>query len=168
MAAENMQDVIRRYLKDAIAAEKSFESQLRGFAKEGNDPKARALFEQHAEETRGRTERLISRLKDLGDTPSAVKSFIAQIFSMAPATASIGHDESERVVQNLIVAYTIEHAKIAMYESLATVAEAVADGETAAITREIQHEIERAARKVWVMISVAAAQSVSKSIAASR
>jgi len=162
MADENTRDVITRYLKDAIAAENSFESQLRTFAKEGDNRSARALFEQHAEETRNQIQRLTARLKELGDTPSTVKSFMAYVFGMAPKTASIGHDESERVTQNLIMAYTVEHAEVAMYEALATVAETAGDGETAALAREIQHEEERAARKVWPLISLAALESISK------
>ncbi len=42
--AETSTDVIKRYLEDAIAAEKSFETQLQGFAKEGDDSLAQAAF----------------------------------------------------------------------------------------------------------------------------
>jgi hypothetical protein len=50
--AETSADVIKRYLEDAIAAEKSFETQLQGFSKEGDNEAAKALFQQHALETR--------------------------------------------------------------------------------------------------------------------
>jgi ferritin-like metal-binding protein YciE len=162
MADDNTTDVIRRYLKDAIAAENSFESQLRGFAKEGEDQQAHALFQQHAEETHRQIERLTSRLNELGDSPSAMKSFMAHMFGMAPKTASIGHDESERVSQNLMMAYTVEQAEVAMYESLAVVAESLGDSKTASLARDIQKEEEMTARKVWAMIPTAAAHSVSK------
>jgi ferritin-like metal-binding protein YciE len=162
MADDSTTDVIRRYLKDAIAAENSFESQLRAFAKEGDDQQAHALFQQHAEETRSQIERLTSRLKQLGDSPSTMKSFMAHMFGMAPKTASMGHDESERVTQNLMMAYTVEHAEVAMYESLAIVAQSLGDDQTASLAREIQKEEETTARKVWALIPTAAAQSVSK------
>ena len=162
MADDNTQEVIRRYLKDAIAAENNFESQLRGFANEGDDAQAHALFQQHAEETKSQITRLTARLDELGDSPSAVKSFMAHIFGMAPKTASMGHEESERVTQNLMMAYTVEHAEIAMYESLATVAEAVGDQRTASLAREIQMEEEATARKVWALIPSAARQSIAK------
>jgi len=162
MADNNIMDAIRRYLKDAIAAENSFESQLRGFANEGDDEQARALFQQHAEETRSQIARLTARLNALGDSPSSLKSFMAHMFGMTPKTASMGHDESERVTQNLMMAYTVEHAEIAMYESLATVAEAVGDHETAALAREVQREEEATARKVWSLIPLAAKRSTVK------
>ena len=162
MADNNLADVVRRYLKDAIAAENSFESQLRTFAKEGDDAQAHALFQQHAEETRSQIERLTVRLNELGDSPSTMKSFMAHMFGMAPKTASMGHDESERVTQNLMMAYTVEHAEVAMYESLAVVAEAVGDNQTATLAREIQREEEITASKVWAMIPRAAKQSIVK------
>ena len=40
--------IVRRYLQDAIAAESSFETQLRSFAKEGDDVTVQELFRQHA------------------------------------------------------------------------------------------------------------------------
>jgi ferritin-like metal-binding protein YciE len=162
MPDHTINDAIKRYLKDAIAAENSFETQLRGFANEGDDEQVRALFRQHAEETRGQITRLTSRLNVLGDSPSTVKSFMAHLFGMAPKTASLGHDEAERVTQNLMMAYTVEHAEIAMYESLATVAEAAGDRQTALLAREIQQEEEATARKVWSLIAVAARQSTAK------
>jgi len=67
MADRNIQDIIVRYLQDAIAAENSFESQLEGFSKEGDDPAVRQLFEQHRRETRVQIERLTSRLHELGE-----------------------------------------------------------------------------------------------------
>jgi ferritin-like metal-binding protein YciE len=44
-------DLLKRYLEDAIAAEKSFETQLAGFSKEANNLAVRQLFQQHAQET---------------------------------------------------------------------------------------------------------------------
>lgn len=63
--AETSVDVIKRYLQDAIAAEKSFETQLEGFSKEGEDTVVQALFRQHAAETRVQYERLTARLSAL-------------------------------------------------------------------------------------------------------
>ncbi|HYP06773.1 MAG TPA: DUF892 family protein [Bryobacteraceae bacterium] len=162
MADNNTQDIIIRYLQDAIAAENTFESQLRGMAKEGDDPNAHALFQQHAEETASQIERLTARLAALGESPSTMKSFMAHMFAFAPKTAQIGHDEAERVTQNLMMAYTVEHSEIAMYESLATVAAAAGDQITSSLAREIQAEEQRTADKVWALIPTAASMSLSK------
>ena len=64
--AETSSEVLKRYLQDAIAAEKSFETQLRGFSREGDDSEAKAAFAQHAAETRSQHERLTARLEALG------------------------------------------------------------------------------------------------------
>jgi ferritin-like metal-binding protein YciE len=162
MADHSTRDIIQRYLQDAIAAENTFESQLRGMAKEGDDPTAHALFQQHAEETRSQIDRLTARLQALGETPSTMKSFMAHMFAFAPKTAQMGHDEAERVSQNLMMAYAVEHSEIAMYEALATVAAAAGDEITASLAREIQAEEQRTADKVWSMIPAAANMSFSK------
>jgi len=105
---EDTKSMIIRYLQDAIAAEKSFETQLRGFAEEGDSAQAHALFATHADETRRQYEDLTSRLNALGGSVSTVKSFLAHIFGLTPKTAQLGHEESERVTQNLMMAYAVE------------------------------------------------------------
>ena len=55
-----MENPIRRYLEDAIAAEKSFETQLEGFAKEASLPEVKNMFQQHAAETRTQYQLLTS------------------------------------------------------------------------------------------------------------
>lgn len=162
MADNNIQDIIKRYLQDAIAAENSFESQLRGFAEEGDDPTVRQLFLRHAEQTKIQIELLTARLRDLGDSPSGVKSFMAHLFGMAPKAASLGHDEAERQTQNLMIAYAVENSEVAMYESLATVAEAVGDTQTVTLARRIQSEEQDTAKKVWAMIAPSARRSLDK------
>ena len=154
--AETSVDVIKRYLEDAIAAERSFETQLQGFAKEGDDPAAQAVFHQHAIETRRQYERLTARLEALGGSASTAKSILAHIFGLSPKTAQIGHEKEERTTQNLMIAFAVENSELAMYESLITVAEAAGDAQTATLAREIQSEEKAAADKVWNLIPSAA------------
>lgn len=154
--AETSIDVIKRYLEDAIAAERSFEPQLQGFANDGDDPAAKAAFHQHALETRQQHERLTSRLEALGGSPSGAKSLLAHIFGLSPKTAQIGHDKEERTTQNLMMAYAVENSEIAMYESLAAVAEAAGDTQTADLARSIQAEEKTTAEKIWKLIPSAA------------
>lgn len=144
--------VIRRYLEDAIAAERSFETQLRAFAKEGDDAEVQAAFGTHADETTSQLERLTARLHTLGGSPSAAKSFLAHIFALTPKTAQIGHGQEERTTQNLIIAYTVENSESAMYESLQAVAEAAGDADTATLSEEIQREEQAAAARFWGLI----------------
>ena len=157
--AETSTDVIKRYLEDAIAAEKSFETQLRGFAKEGEDAAAKSAFHEHALQTKQQYERLTARLQSLGGKPSGAKSLLAHIFGLSPKTAQLGHEEEERTTQNLMMAYAVENSEVAMYEALATIAEAAGDTQTAALAREIQAEEKATAEKVWNLIPISAVQS---------
>lgn len=157
--AETSTDVIKRYLEDAIAAEKSFETQLQGFANDGDDPAAKSAFHQHALETKQQYERLTARLQSLGGSTSTAKSLLAHIFGLSPKTAQIGHEKEERTTQNLMMAYALENSEIAMYEALATAAEAAGDTQTEALAREIQAQEKATAEKVWNLIPASALQA---------
>jgi ferritin-like metal-binding protein YciE len=162
MATESSREIIIRYLQDAIAAERNFESQLRTFAKIGDQPDVKRLFEQHAEETKRQHERLTARLSALGESPSMMKSFLAHLFGMAPATAEMGHEASEKVVQNLVIAYAVEHSEVAMYEALSVVAATAGDLETERLARDIQAEERATAEKVWSFLAQCARDSFYK------
>jgi len=149
-------EVIKRYLEDAIAAEKSFESQLRDFSEEGRLEDLKQIFARHADETRSQIERLTNRLHALGGSPSGMKSMMAHLFGSAPKAAQIGHDEAEQMTQNILMAYTVEHSEIAMYEALATAASAAGDNVTESLAREIQSEEQRTAELLWNVLPRAA------------
>ncbi len=162
MAQQTVEDVMRRYLSDAIAAEKSFETQLRTFAKDTDQGPAQMVFTQHADETKRQHERLTERLEALGGSTSTVKSFLAHLFSIAPKAAQFGHDEAEKGTQDLIAAYAVENSEIAMYEALAVSAAACGDSETERLARAIQEEERQARDKVWNLIAPSAQDSFGK------
>jgi ferritin-like metal-binding protein YciE len=162
MATEKAIRLIKSYLADAIAAEKSFETQLRGFASEGSSDQLHALFLEHADETRSQYERLTHRLEELAGEPSTPKSFLAHLVGLSPKLAQIGHDTVDRVTQNLMMAYAVENCEIAMYESLIAVAEAAGDEDTAELARVIQEEERQTAEKVWKLISPWASSAFKK------
>ena len=157
---EQPTEVIQRYLEDAIAAEKSFETQLRAFAKEGRNSEVQHAFEQHADETRAQYEQLTARLEQLGGSPSVTKSLLAHFFNMAPSVAKLGYEADERTTQNLMMAFAVENSEIAMYESLITVAEAANDHQTAELARRIQQQERTTAEKVWRFIAPCARQAI--------
>ncbi len=162
MSNESSRDVIKRYLQDAIAAERNFETQLRAFSKEGEQVPVQNAFAEHAVETRRQHERLTARLEALGGTPSTVKTFFAHVFNFAPKTAQLGHEPAEKNSQDLIIAFAIENSEIAMYEELAVVAQFAGDTETERLARAIQEEERAAARKVWGLIDASCRQSFMK------
>lgn len=157
--AETSADVIKRYLQDAIAAENSFETQLNGFAKEGDNEAAKSAFQQHAVETHNQIERLTARLEALGGSTSTTKSLMAHIFNFSPKAAQLGHEKEERTTQNLMMAFAVENSECAMYESLIVSAEAAGDTETAALARSIQAQEKATAEKIWKLIPSAATEA---------
>jgi ferritin-like metal-binding protein YciE len=152
--------LVREYLIDAIAAEKSFETQLRAMARQSDLPAAEQVFSQHAEETRHQHQRLTERLQALGGSPSAFKTFLAELFAFTPKAAQAGHSKIEVATQNLVVGYSVENSEIAMYEALAAVANIAGDLQTEQLAREIQEEERRAASKIWHLIAPTARESM--------
>ena len=154
------QEILGRYLEDAIAAEKSFETQLLGFSKEAENPSVQSLFRQHAEETKEQYARLTERLEELGGSTSPLKSFLAHIFNFAPKVAQLGHDKYERETQDLMMAYAVENAEVAMYESLIEACTVAGDQRTAELAKSIQQQERGTADKVWAQIAPAAKRSL--------
>ena len=154
------QEVLARYLEDAIAAEKSFETQLIGFSKEVEDSTVATMFRQHADETRDQCTMLTQRLEAMGGSTSAVKSFLAHMFNFAPKLAQIGHDQYERQTQNLMMAFAVENAEVAMYESMAVAAQLAGDTATEDLARRIQQQEKATAEKVWAQVAPAARRAM--------
>jgi ferritin-like metal-binding protein YciE len=154
------QDILVRYLEDAIAAEKSFETQLLGFSNEVENPTVEALFREHAEETKEQYTLLTQRIEELGGSTSTLKSFLAHVFNFAPKIAQIGHDKYERQTQDLMMAFAVENAEVAMYESLAQVAQLAGDTRTTELARQIQQQEKQTAERVWAQIGPAALRAM--------
>ncbi|HTW65431.1 MAG TPA: DUF892 family protein [Bryobacteraceae bacterium] len=161
-AQRSASESIKAYLEDAIAAEKSFEGQLRHFAGQGSGEQIHSVFLQHAEETRLQCERLTARLKDLGGDPSGAKSFIAHLVGLSPQLAQLGHDVMDRLTQNLMIAYAVENSEMAMYESLMAVSEWAGDRPTLELARSIKAEERAWADKIWQRLSPTALSAFHK------
>jgi ferritin-like metal-binding protein YciE len=159
---ERPDEILKRYLQDAIAAERTFESQLRTFSREADDPQLQRLFGEHADETRRQHEQLTARLEEIGGSPSAAKSFLAHLYGIAPRAAQISQEQSERNTQDLIIAFAVENSEIAMYEALAVAAMAAGDSETEQLARRIQEEERIMSAKVWRMVGPVARRSFDK------
>ena len=156
MARQEPVEVIKRYIEDAIAAEHSFESQLRAVAAETKDQQVQQMCLQHAEETKWQYQQLGTRLEALGGRPpglQTLKGFIGHLIGFGPKIAQIGHDESERTAQDLMALYAVENSEVAMYESLAVAADAAGDTETETLARAIQQQERQTAEKVWALIA---------------
>ena len=151
--AETSADVVRRYLEDAIAAERNFETQLQDFASQTENPAAKSAFEQRARATRKQHERLTARLEILGGSVSGAKTLLSHIFGLRSKTLPHGHPTNGLTTHNLMLAFAIENSELAMYEALAAIAEAAGDPETAVLARSNQSEEKTAAENLWRILS---------------
>jgi ferritin-like metal-binding protein YciE len=117
------------------------------------------MFSTNADETRLQYKKVDARFEVTGGRSLAVKTMLADMIGMVPKAAQIGHEKEERTVQNLMMAYSVEHAEVAMYEALATVAQAAGDFGTEQLACAIQQEERETAQKVWQHLPVAAREA---------
>lgn len=149
-------DIVAAYLDDAIATERSIESQLRAFAKEAEDQPGGRLLTDYADETRSQFEQLTRRLQSLGKEPSLLRGFLSQVFNFAPKVAQLGYGPEERVAQHLIAAYGFVNAEAAMFTALSVLAETTGDTATAALASGIQQQKHAMMPRIWKEIAPAA------------
>jgi ferritin-like metal-binding protein YciE len=141
---------------DAISAEKSFEAQLQRFAKDVENEATKTVFTQYARETKQQYERLANRLHSLEGSAPGAKSFLAHVFGLNLKSAQVGAEKGERTTQELMMAYAVESSESAIYECLATMAEAAGDAETAQLARTIQSEKRVMAQETWKLLPASA------------
>ena len=153
---ESSEDVLKRYIQDAIAAEATTEDQLNGLADQEQDGAVKAVLQQYALKTRSHYQRLASYLERLGGKPSTTKSLLAHIFGVNPKTTRSGHGTKDGSVRNLMMAFAIKSNELAMYEALASIAEASGDPDAVSLARTIQKEDEVDAQAVWQLLPDAA------------
>jgi ferritin-like metal-binding protein YciE len=165
--AELSADVIKRYVADVIAAEKSFEAQLQRFAKDADNETTKTVFNQYARETRQQHERLTDRLHSLEGIVPTPRGFLAFIFGLSLKSPQIGAEKEGRTTQELMMAYAVTNSELATYECLATMAEAAGDAETAQLARTIQSQKGAMAQEIWNLLP-ASALDVYKRVTGSR
>src|SRR4051812_6883285 len=100
-------EVLNRYLRDAIAAENGFEAQFRRFSLEGDDAEVQSCFAAAADASLQHSELLSARLSATGEEPSEEKNFVAELLAVAPKAAQLNHSPEERIVQNLIMTFSL-------------------------------------------------------------
>ncbi len=159
-AANEVHDRIVRYIDDAIAVEQGNITGLKDMAALATDPIDKALFEEHLAMTETQRGRLEMRLQALGGHHNSVKDIVNKFGIAASGLLHAGKDAGDKATRNLVEAYAIESAEIAMYESLYAAASEAGDTETAALAKEIQAEEKATAEKIFPRIGVNARVAV--------
>lgn len=141
-------DLVRRYLEDAIAAEKTLAAELRQFAGEGDDEDVQAAFRAYADEVQRHSVLLEQRLGELGGSASEGGRAFAHAVSDAAGRPVTAHIQEERTVQNLLLAFGTASGKTALYEALALVSTKAGDEATAALAHALEEEEQHAAARM--------------------
>ena len=151
--ADRITDILRDYIEDAIGAEKSSEMQLRSFADETiDDDELRLLFLSHADQTYVQRQLLTDRLRQPGTEPPSLRSIPVQSFSSFPRESAAKQPAEERILQNLITAFSVETSECAMYEGLVQMARRAGDFETETLALRIQAEERTTADRIWHLL----------------
>ena len=158
--SETSPQVVKRYLHDALAAEKGLASHFREFAGEGDYREAIDVFLECEATALSHSERLTARLDRIGETPAGITSLF-RIFGIGDKAQHFDFGANEETTQKLLLTYTAVHSEIAMYEVLAMVAEAAGDSETESLALSLQQEEKVAAEKIWRLFAPAAQREFS-------
>ncbi|MFL6449031.1 MAG: DUF892 family protein [Bryobacteraceae bacterium] len=142
-------EVIARYLGDSLSAERSFETQFRSFSKDGEDLEVQSYFESSAARAAAHTQLLENRLAALNGTKDKGSDLLAEVLARAPKAAQIGHIAEERIVQNLIRAFSLSKSACAMYSALHAAARTAGDEQTAELAVRLAAEEESASEHFW-------------------
>ncbi len=146
--AENSTELIRRSLEEAIATERACENEWRAFSRQGDDEEIQRAFAFHADEARRHWGRLALRLQQGGQYASPAGEVNTRAIDLPAKPGRASRAEEERLVQNLIYAYSAQSNASAMCLALASVAAAAGDLETGDLAREIQAGHSQAAQNL--------------------
>jgi hypothetical protein len=142
-------EVIAQYLNQAIAAEKSFESQFRSCSKDGDDADVQTFFVLSADRASVNAEALGTRLSALNATEHRSGDILGDLLAMGPKLAQAGHVAEERITQNLIEGFALSRSACAMYLALQSAARVAGDEQTGELAGRLGSEAEAAAGQFW-------------------
>jgi ferritin-like metal-binding protein YciE len=133
------------WLNDAYAMEQGIVEALESQVKLAKDhPMVKDGIQRHLEATKGHAESVKGCLDQLGESPSKVKSGIAELGSKVQSITMGAADD--KLVKAALNDYATEHMEIASYRALITAADQLGHPEIARICQGIlQDEIDMAA-----------------------
>jgi ferritin-like metal-binding protein YciE len=146
MAQQGLKDLYVRWLNDAYSMEQSIIQVLENHVEDAKDqPQLQAKLQEHLEQTRRHAEVDKGCLERLGESPSTVKSGMANVMGtvqgmvQAMSTGMMAQDE---LVKNGIADYATEHFEIASYKALIVAAQDLGDQESVRTYQEILRDEE--------------------------
>jgi len=142
--SENIDDLRTLYvanLKKALDMEQKIMKALPQMIEKSTDPQLATAFRNHLEETRGHVAKVESLLRDAtGDASASTCKAISALITEAEDSIEDAGDESIRDITLIASAQQVEHHEIAVYGTLRTWAELLAQDEAADILDSILEE----------------------------
>jgi ferritin-like metal-binding protein YciE len=129
-------DVLISWLNDAYAMEQALLPILRNHAQDAERemPQAASRIRKHIEETEKHAARVEECLKQLGTTPSTVKStFASLVGSIQSVATGIFSDEA---IKNVLMDHGAEQFEVASYRALVAAAEELGESKIATLCEE--------------------------------
>jgi ferritin-like metal-binding protein YciE len=141
MAQEDRKDLFVSWLKDAYSMEQSIAQVLENHVKDAKDhPQLQARLQQHLEQTRHHAELDKACLERLGESPSTLKSTMANVMgTFQGMSTGMAKDE---LVKNAIADYSTEYFEIASYQALIAAAQDLGQPECVLTFQQILREEE--------------------------
>jgi len=121
-----------RYLRDVHAAEAGTENIFAGHAEDQKlSPALRSLAQQALQQTRDQKQQIENRIHELGGGgESAFKDFINNALAKGSDLLNIGHDDEDKLTQDIIKAYAAVYLHVGAYESLRAYTQTIGDHTT--------------------------------------
>ena len=142
--SENIDDLRTLYvanLKKALDMEQKITKALPKMIEKSTDPQLATAFRNHLEETRGHVAKVESLLRDAaGDASASTCKAISALITEAEDSIKDAGDASIRDITLIASAQQVEHHEMAVYGTLRTWAELLAQDEAADILDSILEE----------------------------
>ncbi|RYG31224.1 DUF892 family protein [bacterium] len=146
---ENTTEKAIRYLKDLHAAESGTADIFEGLSKDGDlEADLRSSAASWYQHTQAHQSAIQQRLHALGSDNSGAKDFVNNVLSKASDLLNIGHDDEDKLTQDLIKAYASVSLNVGAYESLRAFASVAGDQDLASFAQQGRSDDENLAKDV--------------------
>jgi ferritin-like metal-binding protein YciE len=149
---EDVKERMLRYLTDAYAVEDGGIKALRGISEETDIAEMKVAIDEHIAVSETQMTRLSQRIGQLGGDVSKAKSMMNTLIGKASELVNAFHDKEDKLTQDLIKAYALEHFEVGMYTSMRAFADEVGDHDTAQMADAIVAEEQLAAERMLRLI----------------
>ncbi len=141
-----LQEFLVDELKDLLSAESQLVKTLPKIAKATHNPKLKAVFEKHAQETQGHIDRLKQVFEVLGETArakpcKAMQGLVEESLEMLEEGKE--KDEAISDIGLVAAAQKVEHYEMASYGTVRTIAEKLGQKKVAKLLQQTLKEEEK-------------------------